>query len=202
MGGGARLQHRLAEQPGSDAQDQPDPQRLPQDRDKCGHSCGCSAARASIAIGEDKGKIAAARPIGESGAPIARGEAEDRAPGQRSPASTWSALRARSRPARRWSGRPRRAADSSSRNRRWPARGTPASRPPAAAASDPALLDELDDERTGPIHTTIPSTEAASIANSLPTNIASIGIAAAMISMILFDFSSISWDSTMPARGW
>ena len=38
------------------------------------------------------------------------------------------------------------------------------------------------------------------MANNLPTNIASIGIAAAMTSMILFDFSSISWDSTMPDR--
>ena len=49
----------------------------------------------------------------------------------------------------------------------------------------------------GAVHTTMPTTEAASIANSLPTNIASIGTAAAMTSMILFDFSSISCDSTM-----
>ncbi len=48
------------------------------------------------------------------------------------------------------------------------------------------------------IQTTMPSTEAASIANSFPTNMASIGIAAAITSMILFDFSSISCDSSMP----
>ena len=35
------------------------------------------------------------------------------------------------------------------------------------------------------------------MANNLPTNIASIGMAAAMTSMILFDFSSISCDSTI-----
>src|SRR5438874_2183484 len=47
------------------------------------------------------------------------------------------------------------------------------------------------------IHTTSARTDAASIANNLPTNIASIGIAAAITSMILFDFSSISCDNTI-----
>ena len=46
----------------------------------------------------------------------------------------------------------------------------------------------------------IPMTEAASIANSLPINIASIGTAAAITSMILFDFSSTICDSSMVDR--
>ncbi len=50
------------------------------------------------------------------------------------------------------------------------------------------------------IQTIKPTTDAASMANSLPTNIASMGIAAAMTSITLFDFSSISWDNTMPDR--
>ena len=47
------------------------------------------------------------------------------------------------------------------------------------------------------IHTTKARTDAVSMANSLPTNIASMRIAAAITSMILFDFSSISCDITM-----
>ena len=37
---------------------------------RCGHSSGSSAARASIAIGDDSGKTAAAIPLTESGLPI------------------------------------------------------------------------------------------------------------------------------------
>ena len=49
-------------------------------------------------------------------------------------------------------------------------------------------------------HTAMPTNEIASIANSLPTKIASTGTAAARISIALFDFSSISCDRTAPAR--
>ena len=45
----------------------------------------------------------------------------------------------------------------------------------------------------------MPTIEVASMANNLPRKMASIGTAAAMTSMTLFDFSSISWDSSMPA---
>ena len=45
----------------------------------------------------------------------------------------------------------------------------------------------------------IPTSDMASMANNLPRKIASIGTAAARISITLFDFSSISCDSSMPA---
>jgi len=45
----------------------------------------------------------------------------------------------------------------------------------------------------------MPTNDTPSIANSLPVNTASIGIAAARISMILLAFSSTRLDSTMPA---
>ena len=183
------------------AQDQRDPQRLPaRCASRCGHSSGCCAARASIANGEDSGKIAAAMPRVEFGCADRRSRRSRRSPpAPRSPASTASALRAPSTPARRWSGRSRRAADSSSRNRRRRARGRRASRPPASAAREPAVLISWTmAARPALIQTTMPTIEAASMANNLPRNNASIGTAAARTSMILFDFSSISWDSTMP----
>jgi hypothetical protein len=45
----------------------------------------------------------------------------------------------------------------------------------------------------------MPTSDIASMANSLPMNTASIGMAAARISMILLPFSSTRLDRTMPA---
>ena len=47
--------------------------------------------------------------------------------------------------------------------------------------------------------TAMPISDIASMANNLPRKMESTGTAAAMISITLFDFSSISCDSSMPA---
>ena len=49
------------------------------------------------------------------------------------------------------------------------------------------------------VQTNMPSKAMPSIANNLPKNTDSIGMEAARISIILFDFSSTRLDSTMPA---
>ena len=80
-------------------------------------------------------------------------------------------------------------------------RGRAASRPPARArppALRPASKASRGQRRRSP-RRAIPTSETASIANNLPRKIASIGIAAARTSMILFDFSSTRLESSMPA---
>jgi hypothetical protein len=48
-------------------------------------------------------------------------------------------------------------------------------------------------------HTAMPTSEMASMANSLPRKTASMGMAAASTSMILLPFSSTRLERTMPA---
>ena len=129
-----------------------------------------------------------------------RGEAEQHDLAPWSPASTASAPRARSRPGRRCRGRSRRSADSSSRNRPGPGPGRPASRPPGRQARQARRSIQIAIAAApAAVQTVMPTSDMASMANSLPRKMASIGTAAARTSITLFDFSSISCDSSMPA---
>ena len=125
-------------------QDQRDPQRLPQDGERAAATSPGPRRRGRASpSATTSGKTAAASASVESGAPTAvDGEAEDQHLARRSPASTGSALRAPSRPGRRWSGRPRRAADSSSRNRRR--RATRKAGQPTAGGGSVATPPVLD----------------------------------------------------------
>ena len=115
----AGLQHGLAEQPGADAQDQRDPHRLPADRRRgAATSRGCwRRARASPSA-TTRGRSRRPAPAAESGAPIAvvakpkiSDLAERHRHRQRLHFAHRRGLRADGQE------RPRRAADSSSRNR-------------------------------------------------------------------------------------
>ena len=190
----------------AEADDQRDPQGLPGERERDAATAPCSsAARRDHRERRGHGKIAA--PIASRARrarrpPSRRGRRS--APAPWSPASTASGPRARSRPGRRCRGTARRAAGSSSRNRPARARGRPASRPPASgsAARPPADDQSRSPAAPAPVQTAIPTSEIASIANSLPRKMASIGTAAASTSMTLFDFSSTSWTAACRRAAW
>ncbi len=196
-----RLQHRLAEQLAPQVQDQRHPQRLPEQRRDMRPELrplgGAGDHRHRRGQGEDRG----GQPCGRIGSADRDGRRSRRsAPGPWSPASTGSAPRARSRPGRRCRGTPRRAANSSSRNRASPAPGRPASRPPAAAgAARPPACEDVDQQRAG----ADPHHDAEQRRGEHREQFADEQTHRSAprrrcTSMILFDFSSISCDSTMP----
>ena len=101
----AGLQHGLAEQLGADAQDQRDPQGLPQDRDDMRPRFRLLRRRARASpSATTRGKPPRPAPAANPARRSRSRQSRRSAPGRTSPASTSSALRARSRPARRSSG--------------------------------------------------------------------------------------------------